>query len=295
MSKKTYINLLEYAKGLYGKALNLLEPGECDDFSVISGSIILIVGLEKLTKSVIYKVNPLMILLEKIEFKTLVEFRQGEDFNNRNTISFENALLRATELYPNLNAHKQDIKSIINDRNILMHNFGYLDIGNLEKKVQIKVADFTESICRECFESEPSEILGQETWSKLKNNRDAYKQAEVLELNTRIKHLKRLLAQGETLPCDPIHISEDTPQAPMCCPVCEENEALVYFDIDWDIDIDHREGVVFGAYPIPIPTKLKCTCGFTLQEHEEVDCLLEDQNSKIYDEILQMYLGDDYD
>jgi len=50
-----YIDFLEYAKGLYSKTLLLLEVGQYDDFSVISGSIILIVGLEKLTKSIIYK------------------------------------------------------------------------------------------------------------------------------------------------------------------------------------------------------------------------------------------------
>ena len=71
MAEKVYMDLLDYATGLYAKALQLLEPGRCDDFSVISGSLILMVGLEKLTKSFIYQINPLMILLDKPDFEDL--------------------------------------------------------------------------------------------------------------------------------------------------------------------------------------------------------------------------------
>jgi hypothetical protein len=77
MAERVYIDLLEYAQGLYAKALQLLEPGECDDFSIISGSLILMVGLEKLTKSCIYKINPLMILIEKPDFEQLLKHTQG--------------------------------------------------------------------------------------------------------------------------------------------------------------------------------------------------------------------------
>jgi AraC-like DNA-binding protein len=46
---------------------------QCDDFSVISGSLILMVGLEKLTKSIIYKMNPLMILIvfKRLQLKAM--------------------------------------------------------------------------------------------------------------------------------------------------------------------------------------------------------------------------------
>lgn len=286
MTGTIYMDLLDYAKGLYSKALHLLEPGQCDDFSVISGSIILIVGLEKLTKSIIYKINPLMILIDKPDFEDLVKHNQGDKFDNRNTISFEKALERVVKLHPKLNVHQRDIKSIIADRNLLVHNFGHLDIVNLEKKIQIKVADFTEAICREGFNSEPENILGHETWSKLRNNREAYKQAEVLALKTRINHLKRLLNQGETLPCSPVLIPEDKVKTYICCPVCDE-QALVAFDIDWDIDVDHREGVVLSAYPIPTPVLLKCDCGFTLQDYEEVEMVLGDKYNNVYDEVIR--------
>lgn len=59
-----YIDFLEYAKRLYSKALLLLEVGECDDSSVIYGSIILVVGLEKLTKHVIFEKEPEKFLLK---------------------------------------------------------------------------------------------------------------------------------------------------------------------------------------------------------------------------------------
>lgn len=280
MAEKLYMEFIDYAKGLYSKALQLLEPGNCDDFSVISGSLILMVGLEKLTKSIIYKINPLMVLIEKPDFSDLIKLTQGDKFSNRNTISFEKALERAVELYPKLNLYQKDIKSIIEDRNLLMHNFGYIDIGKLEQKIQIKVADFTEAICREAMNYEPEEILGNETWFRLEKNRSAYKQAEVLELQSRIKHLRRLLSQGESLPCDPVNIPKDKVQKYIDCPVCEEG-ALVAFDIDWDIDVDHREGVVLSAYPISVPILLKCDCGFTLTDYEEIEVMLGDK----YDEV----------
>jgi len=286
MGEKINIGLLDYAKGLYAKALNLLEPGQCDDFSVISGSLLLMVGLEKLTKSIIYKINPLMILIGNPSFEDLHKHAQGNKFENCNTISFDKALERLIKLYPSLNGYQKDIKSIIEQRNLLMHNFGYLDIGNLEKKIQIKVADFTEEICKECFGSDPETIIGQETWSKLQKNRDAYKQAEVLELNTRINHLKRLLAQGEVLPCSPVLIPEDKAQTYIDCPVCGKG-ALIAFDVDWDVIVDDREGVIFGVHPFAIPITLKCDCGFTLQDYEEVEIVLGDKYDNTCDEIIQ--------
>lgn len=290
MAEKVYMEFIDYAKGLYSKALQLLEPGKCDDFSVISGSIILIVGLEKLTKSIIYKINPLMVIIEKPDFDDLIKLTEGDKFSNRNTISFEIALERAVKLYPKLNSYQRDIKSIIADRNLLMHNFGYLYIGKLEQKIQIKVADFTEAICREAMNSEPAEILGHEIWLKLEKNRSAYKQAEVLELQSRIKHLRRLLSQGEPLPCDPVHIPKDKAQKYIHCPVCEEG-ALVAFDIDWDLDVDHREGVVLNAYPISVPVVLKCDCGFTLTDYEEIEVMLGDK----YDEVCGAVISQTYE
>ncbi len=286
MAERVYMDLLDYAKGLYGKALQLLEPGLCDDFSVISGSLILMVGLEKLTKSIIYKINPLMILIDKSDFEDLVKYAKGDKFDNRNTISFEKALERLIKLHPKLKTYQRDIKSIIDDRNLLMHNFGYLDIASLEKKIQIEVANFTEAICIECFNSEPKNIIGQETWFKLENNRSAYKQAEVLELSNRINHLKRLLAQKEVLPCSPVLIPEDKARIWIDCPVCSEG-ALVAFDIDWDVDVDHREGIVLSAYPFATPSILKCDCGFTLQDYEEVKIVLGEKYDISCNEIIQ--------
>ena len=291
MAERVYIDLLEYAQGLYAKALQLLEPGQCDDFSIISGSLILMVGLEKLTKSCIYKINPLMILIEKPDFEQLLKHTQGNKFENHNTISFDKALDRIVKLFPRLNIYKNDIQSIIEQRNLLMHNFGYLEIGDLEKKIQIKVADFTEAICRECFSADPQNIIGQETWVKLQRNRDAYKQAEVLDLETRINHLKRLLAQGQSLPCSPVLMPEDSAKTSFDCPVCG-NKALVAFYIDWDLDVDHREGVVLSAYPYAIPIALKCDCGFKLNDYEEVEIVLKDKYGNLCDEVIRQLYGD---
>ena len=282
-----YIDFLEYAKGLYSKALILLEAGQCDDFSVISGSIILVVGMEKLTKSVIYKKDPLMILYDKITFDHLHKKMGGENFQGYNTISFEEALKRIVRLYPSLDIHKNDIELIIEKRNLLMHNFGYLDIPNLEKTIQVKVADFTEAICIQCLDSDVEKILGIDIWSKLRNNRDAYNDADRLELDKRINHFKRLLSQQQPLPCSQVTIPNDKAQIGFSCPVCED-EALLAFDIDWSVDFDHREGVYFDAYPYAIPVTLKCECTFTLEDSDETKMILGDQYETLCNQVLDL-------
>ena len=292
MTETTYIDFLEYAKGLYNKALQLLEPGQCDDFSVIAGSMILIVGMEKLTKSVIYRKNRLMVLFEKPNFDDLIKQTQGDKFEGCKTISFEESLKRIIVLYRSLSIHKRDIESIIQTRNMLMHNFGYLDIPNLEKSIQIKVADFTEAICKECLDSSVDEILGSDIWSKLQNNREAYKNAEVLKLNERINHLKRLWSQKQTLPCSLVTIPNDNHQIIISCPVCED-AAIVAFDVDWDIDVDHREGVILGAYPCSAtPVILKCECKFTMMDSDEIKVILGDQYETLCNQVIDSYYLD---
>ena len=292
-----YIDFLEYAKGLYSKALLLLEAGQCNDFSVISGSIILVVGMEKLTKSIIYKKDPLMVLYEKITFDHLHKKIEGENFQGYNTISFEEALKRIVVLYPSLITHKRDIESIIEKRNTLMHNFGYLDIPNLEKSIQVKVADFTEAICTQCLDSGVEVILGTDIWSKLRNNRDAYNNADRLELDKRINHLKRLRGQGESLPCAPIKLSVHKDQnINILCPVCSGN-ALVGFhikqddacleayheSINYNIDI-YSTIPSFCVYSEPV--FLKCECGFTLNQYEELKIILGERYSDLSNEIM---------
>jgi hypothetical protein len=295
------IDFLEYAKGLYSKALLLLEAGKCDDFSVISGSIILVVGMEKLTKSIIYKKDPLMVLYDKITFDHLHKKIKGENFQGYNTISFEEALKRIVVLYPSLKSHHKDIDSIIKQRNILMHNFGYLDIPNLEKSIQVKVADFTEAICTQCLDSDVETILGIDVWSKLRNNRDAYNNADRLELDKRINHLQRLWGQGERLPCEPIEFSlhKDLPKDQginIPCPVCSGN-AVVGFHIKHDdacleayqesIDINFD---VFSNPPLwclyTEPVFLNCECGFTLSQYEELKILLGVKYNDICNEVM---------
>ena len=276
MSDKVNLDLRSYAKGLYGKAVGILAPGQCDDFSVISGSILLIVGLEKLAKSIIQDRNPLMVLLDKPTFEDLVAHDKGGSFANRKTISFEVALSRVMQLYPNLSPFQRDIKAIIDDRNLLMHNYGYLDISQLERNIQVRVADFTESLCRECLSQEPEEVIGEQQWSLLQRNRDAYINAESLDLRERIAHLIRLHNQGQPLPCPPISPKADHRVASFTCPVCSQQASVIY-DIDWDVDFDHREGVVIAVYPYATPEAMSCQCGFTLSTTDEIGFILGDQ------------------
>ncbi|WP_216907974.1 hypothetical protein [Synechococcus sp. CCY 0621] len=265
---------------MFAKAVSLLAPGQCDDFSVISGSILLIVALEKLAKSVIQLRNPLMILYEKVSFEELLAQENGEGFDNRNTISFELALNRIIKLYPALSAFQRDIKAVIEDRNLLMHNYGYLEIARLERNVQVRVADFAEALCNDCLREPPGQVIGQDAWMLLQKNRDAYRNAESLELEQRIAHLQRLHTQGQPLPCQKIDINPEHKQLCMICPVCTQ-AASVLFDIDWDVDVDHREGVILGVYAEATAVALTCGCGFTLSTHEEVKCLLGNKEEEM--------------
>ena len=254
----------------------MLAPGQCDDFSVISGSILLIVALEKLAKSIIQAKNPLMILYRNLNFDDLVNQEQGKTYDNQNTISFEVTLDRIITLYPSLSGFKRDIKAVIADRNLLMHNYGYLNIARLERNVQVRIADFAEALCNECLLEQPSEVIGEEAWMILQKNRDAYRNAESLGLAQRIAHLQRLHSQGQPLPCHKVEAKPDQQQSNLLCPVCKQ-EANVLFDIDWDVDVDHREGIPLGAYPYATPVALTCGCGFTLSTQDEVRCLLADK------------------
>lgn len=280
MGSTINLDFRSYSKGLFAKAVSHLAPGQCDDFSVISGSILLIVALEKLTKSVIQARNPLMILYEKLTFDDLVAQEEGKSFDNRSTISFELTLARIIKLYPALSGFQRDIRAVIEDRNLLMHNYGNLDIARLERNVQVRVADFAEGLCNECLHEHPAQVIGEEAWVLLQKNRDAYRNAESLELAQRINHLQRLHSQGQTLPCQKIESKPDQQQLSLICPVCAL-EASVLFDIDWDIDVDHREGTILGAYPDATPVALTCGCGFTLSTYDEVRCLMGDKEEEM--------------
>ena len=287
---KQYIDLLDYAKGFYAKSVQLLEPGKGDDFSIISGSIILTVGMEKLVKSVIYKIHPVMILEGKIEYKDLKEWFQGNDFQERKTISFDEALKRLIELYPKLQKHHQNIQSIIKIRNALVHNFGDLDIGNLERKIQIKVADFTEEICKECLNSTPENILGTDVWYKLKKNRNDYKEANYLDFQERLAHYKALYSEGEKLPYRQIDNFKKDVELFGDCPVCNK-QASIAFDIDIDVDCDYSDGeVVTDFYLYPNEILLACNeCNFTLNNYEELEIFLGDDYDKLCEEAIHIF------
>jgi uncharacterized protein YutE (UPF0331/DUF86 family) len=279
---KEYISLLDYAKGFYGKAVKLLRPDVSDDFSIISGSIILTVGMEKLVKSVMYEIHPVMILEGKIDFKNLKEHFDGVSFQGRKTISFDEALKRLVDLYPTLSKHQKHIESIIKIRNDLVHNFGDLDIKDLEKKIQIKVADFTEELCKKCLDSTPENILGAATWFELNKNRDDYKKADFLVIEKRIQHYKQLIQEGETLPSKSIEYLEKYTVLYYDCPVCDI-EASIAFDIDVDPILDDSNETIIAHSTEVKAIFIKCEhCNFTLNNEDEVETLLGEFYGDMY-------------
>ncbi|PSM46026.1 hypothetical protein C7Y66_27205 [Chroococcidiopsis sp. CCALA 051] len=282
MAKQEYLNFLDFTKGLYEKALRFLEPGS-DDFSILSGAVLLTVGLEKFVKYVLYTRHPFMVLYNKIDgFEDVIKLEQGETFANCNTISFEVALERLVKLYPELSTEAKDIKYIIEKRNYLMHNFGYIEIGNLEKRIQTKIADMSEAICDKCLQKHPQEIFTKEIWNEMAMIREAYKNAEVLEIEKRIKHLKRLYSKGQSLPCEKVEISNEIVTIEFTCPICED-AADIGIKWEFDIDVDHREGTILGAWEIPYPMLIKCGCGFTMNDPEEIEIVLGDKYKELID------------
>ena len=283
MARETYLELLDFTTGLYEQALPLLEPGS-NDFSILSGCILLIVGLEKLVKYVLYTRNPLMILMKKIDFEDLRRLEKQEKFHNEKTISFEVALERLVILFPDLQKEQGDIAFLIKQRNLLMHNFGNIDIGSLEKHIQTKIGDISEAICLKCLNTPPQDVFKTEVWNKIVKIRDAYKRDDILELEQRIKHFKRLHFQGEKLPCREVEIPKELTTTTFSCPICEKGAEVA---LDWDVDVDHRENIILGVQPYL--SLVRCSgCGFTMQEPEEIDTLMGDK----YYEILSLLLDE---
>ncbi|QCS49429.1 hypothetical protein FEK30_08240 [Picosynechococcus sp. PCC 11901] len=158
----------------------------------------------------------------------------------------------------------------------MVHNFGYLDIQDLKRKIQIKVANFTEAICRECMQEDPKIVLGDSIWSSLLNNHNEYKKASFLELEERIKHYQQLLKIGESLLCPQISYRNNQEAESIECPVCK-SQATIYSDVEWDVDVDHREGTIMGVDIFVFPVLLDCSCGFTLDNYDEIRMVLDDE------------------
>lgn len=269
-------NFLDFTIGYYEKALNLTEPGN-DDFSMLSGCLLLVTGLEKLFKYALFNIDTLMILPDnKITFKDVVSRRNEKHFEGKYTISCLEAFDRLETLFPSLKSHKTDVKYLIEQRNILIHGFGSVAIGKLEGKFQTKIVEVTEIVCKECLKINPESIfVKNETWKKMLAIRNVYKKAISLEVEKRIKHLRRRYDQGEPLNCEDIKISAEHTIDDITCPICQ-NETAKCGSI-WDIDVDHRENIVTAAWEIP--SLIKCDiCKFTMNDVEEIQLLLRQYN-----------------
>jgi hypothetical protein len=276
--KRPYLNFLEFTIGYYEQALKLTTPGS-DDFSMLSGCILLMVGLEKLFKHALYNINNVMILPDnKINFKALVSSKNNNAFENENTISCLEAFERLKTLFPSLKHYKSDVEFLIQQRNFLVHGFGGIVIGKLEGKFQTKIVELTETVCKDCLKVNPEMIFSKnDTWNKMMTIRNSYKKAVFLEVEQRIKHLRRRFSQGEPLGCEDIEISEKFEIHDFTCPIC--NNKVAKCGVEWDIDVDHRENVVIGAWEIPC--LIKCDiCKVTMNDVDEIQIMLDHEYSK---------------
>jgi len=261
---KKYITYLEFAVEMYVHGLKLINPKK-DDYSILSGCMLLMVGLEKLVKHALKTRNPLLIL-EKISFDSLIDLELGnKKFENIQTASLNASFQRLCMLYPALKNEEIHIARIIKARGFLYHSEGYYDLSRIESDIRVNVTDISESICKECLNREPQKIFGKKTWSSMKKYRDAYKESEALELKERITFLKRLHKQRKKLPCEPIKENGFPFEE---CPICKNDIEIAF---DFDIDYDH-EGGVFGGQLFP--KHVICPeCGFSLKDIREIEAL----------------------
>lgn len=271
MSEKEYLEFIEQAKGLYKEGLSLLQPKNTD-YSILSGCILLMVGLEKLIKHILENNNPLM-LLEKAEFSEILVAHKGKRICNCHTVGIKEAYKRVATLFPEISLEKHSIHNLVEHRNFLVHQSGYCDILKIERRMRINVTTITEILCKMCLKSNPEKILGKEIWINMDEYREAYENAEVLELNKRIEFLKRIYEEGKKLPCEQIEFSRSSNISDCECPVCSSSAKVI---IDIDIDVDHREGSILGGGPY-IDGMICMECGFSLSDPEEIEALLGEE------------------
>lgn len=301
MSTQKYLEYFDSAIGLYMQGLELLNP-EKEDVSIISGCILIAIGFEKFIKFCLEKQNQLMVL-EKITFNDVLNDKLKNRIGSvktegtKITVGLKEGFTRLSIIFPELKKEINNLQQIVDDRNFLVHGSGDFQLNKIEGRIRVNVTDISEIICAVCLNKNPVEVFGIEVWETMKNSRKAYKQAEVLELETRLKFLKRLYSQGEKLSCQKIkfknkpqvtHISEPIHEpiyetvtvtyTKHTCPICD-NDALI--ETEWWINVDCSDE--FGDYnnmpeAFAILSAFICPkCSFTLSDPKEIEILIGEE------------------
>ncbi|MEA5583744.1 hypothetical protein VB620_20680 [Nodularia harveyana UHCC-0300] len=310
MSTQVYLEYFDSAIGLYKQGLDLLSP-EKDDISIISGCILIAIGLEKFIKFSLEQENQLMVL-ENIAFKDVLNLKLGKrigsieirsseiesskkpnsDARRTKTVSLQDGFTRLSQIFPELKRSNYNLDKIVEDRNFLIHGSGDFSLDEIEGRIRVNVTSISELICSVCLKKNPVDVFGIEIWEIMKNFREAYKQAEVLELQTRLNFLKRRYSKDKKLSCEKKILAKDATDdqkfvlitatyATHTCPICKGKAQI---EIDWDIDSiyypDLNYSVINGAYPINFSLFVCPNCSFTLSDHEEIEILLGQEEVK---------------
>lgn len=121
-----------------------------------------------------------------------------------------------------------------------------------------------------CLKKDPYQLFGEQVWQSMIDYKDAYIDAEILELKKRISFLRRIYSEGTKLPCFPVKHSKINNYSNYTCPICDDEARI---EIGIDIDYNHHEEVILGAWPYL--KNIYCeNCGFSLTETHEIECLL---------------------
>ena len=214
------------------------------------------------------------MILEKVSFEDVLDIHLDKNTLNKRSVSLEIAFERLTKLFPELEFEKHVVKALVKHRNFLAHSAGIFNLETVEGNVRVNVTAITEVICEKCLKDDPYELFGRDVWKEMLRYKEAYEEAEILELNKRISFLKRIYSEGKKLPCAPVTLRKyDEGCHSYDCPICN---SVGIIEVDVDVDIDHREGIVLDAWPYP--TSFYCEeCGFSLTDSDEIETLVGDE------------------
>lgn len=255
MAGSKFMSFIDFAKGFYKQGLDMIEPNN-DEFTILSGCLLLVIGLEKLLKHALEATNPLLTL-ENIKHTDVLDLHNGKAFDRKQVICLNAAYSRLKDMHPVLGQEKAHFDVMKNERDFLVHQTGYFDITKIESRVRLNLAHISESVCADCLGTTPDAVFGKELWDRIAGYRETHR----LELQKRVDYFKRLHSQNQPLPCEKIELATSTEKQEADCPVCG-GVALLEQDVAADSD----------GEPYPYPSAFLCAnCGFSLSDANEIE------------------------
>jgi len=271
------LNYLDHARGLFKLGSQEVDLGN-EDSRILTGYLVLSIGLEKLIKYALTR-RTVLLTFQKIEADDVIASLVGIE-QEQHTVSLEVAFSRLAKIVSPCTPWSKELQKINEDRNMIAHREGQLPMPKIEKRARVKVTDIAEWVCRAALGDHPDVILGNEVWGRMSAYRDAYDNALVLAVNQRIAFLRHLYEQGEPLPCPKQSVSDEYGKAELACPICN---GLGDAEIQLSEVVDIGEGYVEAVYPY-ISVFACPHCGFTVEADDLSEVFGDDVHRLAYPE-----------